>query len=98
MTDQDQGTAPVPISSVVSEVVRLLDSNYDGSVKSMSDMIRREIMLSRKSQYRIAQEAGVAQSQLSRFMSGEVGLTTATLDRLLPVLGLRLVQDRRRRA
>ncbi len=47
--------------------------------------------------YQIAQATGIENSALSRFISGERGLTTASLDKLAEVLELRLeTQDERR--
>jgi len=58
----------------------------------LSDEIRRAIQSSGLSRYEIAKRSGVQQSALSRFVRGE-GLSTASLDRLAPVLGLHLVVD-----
>lgn len=55
------------------------------------DTIRRAIETSGKTRYRIAQEAGIAQSQLSRLMSGECGLNVETIERLAAYLGLEIV-------
>jgi transcriptional regulator with XRE-family HTH domain len=41
--------------------------------------------------YELSKLTGVQQAALSRFMAGHVGLTLATLDRLAPVLGLKIV-------
>ena len=58
--------------------------------------IRRAILASGQSRYAIAKASGVSEAALSRFMSGERGLTTATLDRLADVLGLEIVARRGR--
>ncbi|MBS2031593.1 MAG: helix-turn-helix transcriptional regulator [Deltaproteobacteria bacterium] len=55
-----------------------------------SDAIRQAILGSGTSRYQIAREVGVAESALSRFMSGKAGLTLKTLDRLAAVLGLKI--------
>ena len=57
----------------------------------LSRQIREAIASSGLTRYRIAEEAGVAQSTLSRFMAGEGGLTLDTLDRIAEVLRLSLV-------
>lgn len=57
---------------------------------SISDQLRRIIESSGQSWYRIAIESGVQQSSLSRFMRGERGLTTDSLDKIGAVLGLEL--------
>jgi transcriptional regulator with XRE-family HTH domain len=56
-----------------------------------SDQLRRIIAESGLSRYEIARRTGVDESALSRFMSGERGLTTDSIDRLAPALGLELV-------
>ena len=57
----------------------------------LSDQIRRAIKSCGLSRYRIAAEADVAESSLSRFLAKEHGLTTETLDRIAEVLGLEVV-------
>jgi len=52
--------------------------------------LRAAMRDSRKSRYAIAQESGISQSILSRFGSGERGLTAETAERLAVALGLRL--------
>ena len=91
MTDRGQREGLVSISVAIGEIACLLDSKYSEGVPSVSETLRREIVLSPKSRYQIAREAEVAQSQLSRFLSGETGLTSGTLDRLAAALGLELV-------
>lgn len=58
---------------------------------SVTEQIRRHIDGCGLSRYRIAQLTGVEQAVLSRFMSGERGLSTATLDKLSEVLDLEVV-------
>ena len=53
--------------------------------------IRKAIEASGKTRYRIAKESGVAQSQLSRLMSGERSLSVETLERLAECLELEIV-------
>lgn len=43
------------------------------------------------SRYRIAKEIGVSQATLSRFMSGQRGLSLAVVDRLCDLLGVSIV-------
>ena len=59
--------------------------------------IRRAIEASDKTRYRISQESGVSQSQLSRLMSGESGLSVENIERLADCLGLRITIERKRR-
>jgi transcriptional regulator with XRE-family HTH domain len=43
--------------------------------------------------YRIAAEAGVSESTLSRFLAGKIALSTTTLDKLAAVLRLKVVSE-----
>ena len=58
---------------------------------TLSDKVRRAILDSGLSRYRIAHVAGVEQAALSRFMAGKTNLTLTTVDRMADVLGLDLV-------
>ncbi len=63
------------------------------------DTIRKAIEASGQTRYRIAQETDIAQSQLSRLMSGERGLRIDTVQRLAEYLGLEIiVRPKRRKA
>lgn len=64
-----------------------------GKVESPSDQLRR-IIAAQPSCYDLAARAGVSRSTLTRFLKGERGLTTDTLDRLAGVLKLRIVAGR----
>jgi len=57
----------------------------------VSDQIRRLVDASGMSRYRIAQITGIDQSALSRFMSGERGLSSTALDALGELLDLQVV-------
>lgn len=57
---------------------------------SISDQLRHAIESAGVTRYRIAKEVGVSEAALSRFMSGERGLTLSTLDGLAAYLGLTL--------
>lgn len=61
---------------------------------SISDQLRHAIEDSGLSRYRIAKESGLSQSLLSRFMSGDRGLSLEAIDKLGTLLGFRLVLDR----
>ena len=61
------------------------------------DQIRRAIATSGKTEYRIAKEAGIAQSQLSRLGSGERSLTVETVEKLADCLGLEIIIRPKRR-
>jgi transcriptional regulator with XRE-family HTH domain len=59
----------------------------------LSDAIRQAIETCRKTRYQISQETGVDQATLSRFMSGKADLRLATLDLLLPAIGLTWTEE-----
>ena len=56
----------------------------------LSDQIRAAVTAREFSRYRIAKETGISESTLSRFMSGERGLTTSALDTLAAFLDLHI--------
>ena len=62
---------------------------------SVSDQLRWYMRASGISGLQLQRELGIHQTQLSRFLKGERGLTLATLDRLCKRFKLRLVPDRR---
>ncbi len=59
------------------------------NVKPLSDQLRAIVESSGLTRYRIAQETGIAESVLSRFMGGG-GLNLETLDRLGSLFGITL--------
>jgi transcriptional regulator with XRE-family HTH domain len=61
----------------------------------LSDQVRRAVDASGLSRYRISKELGVAESTMSRFMSGQGGLSLANLDALADLLGLDIAAPRR---
>jgi len=61
------------------------------------DEIREAIDASGKTRYRIAQESGIAESVLSRLMSGERGLSIDALEKLADYLGLEIVMRPKQR-
>ena len=62
----------------------------------MSERIRAEIERSDVSRYRLWQETGIAESTLSRFVSGERGLSMEALDALFEFFDLDVVSRGRR--
>jgi transcriptional regulator with XRE-family HTH domain len=62
---------------------------------SLSDQLR-EIIRSRGTAYATAKAAGVDPGVVSRFLNGERGITSDTLDRIALALNLRLVEVGRR--
>ncbi|MHB1033514.1 MAG: helix-turn-helix domain-containing protein [Pirellulales bacterium] len=59
----------------------------------LSDQLRRAIQESPKTRYRIWQETGLAESTLSKFMSGKGGLSVEGLDKIADCLGLNLTTE-----
>lgn len=56
----------------------------------LSDQVRNAVEASGMSCYRISKETGLSEPTLSRFMSGERGLTMKALDTLADFLELNL--------
>ena len=61
------------------------------AVTVVKDAIRRD----NRSITRLARDAGVSQSQVSRFVSGQRSVTIGTMERLIGTLGLELRPLRR---
>lgn len=61
------------------------------------DEIRRAIEASGLTRYQIAKDTGVAQSQLSRLVNGERGLSVEAIEQLAHYLDLEIVIRRKRR-
>jgi hypothetical protein len=53
--------------------------------------IRKAIEASDKTRYRLSQETSIPQSQLSRFMTGEKGLSFDAMERLAEALGVEII-------
>jgi plasmid maintenance system antidote protein VapI len=62
---------------------------------TFSDELRRAVDDCGLSRYRLCNELDIAESTLSRFMSGERGLTMKCLDRLAELLDLHIAAGRR---
>jgi transcriptional regulator with XRE-family HTH domain len=65
---------------------------------SISEQLRKAILASGVTRYRIAKENGIDQASLSRFMNGTTGLSGDTIDILCKYLGLKLVKTKRKRS
>ena len=65
--------------------------------KTVSDQLRALIRMRHLSPYAIGHAAGVSPSILSRFLAGQRGMTTASLDAVCGVLALELRESRRGR-
>lgn len=61
----------------------------------ISDQIRAAIESAEVTRYRIAQETGIDEATLSRFMAKKVGMSVETLDKLGEYLGLEIVKKRK---
>jgi transcriptional regulator with XRE-family HTH domain len=61
------------------------------------DEIREAIDTSDQTRYRIAKETGIAESVLSRLVSGERGLSLDAFERLADHLGLEIILRHKRR-
>jgi plasmid maintenance system antidote protein VapI len=68
-----------------------------GTTLNMADIIRAAIKRDGRTRYALAQESGVNQAVLGRFVRGERGLNLDTADRLCRVLGLELRPVRKRK-
>ena len=66
-------------------------------MSQLLNSIREGIDASGKTRYLIAQESGIAESVLSRLMSGERGLSIDALETLAEYLGLEIVMRPKRR-
>jgi transcriptional regulator with XRE-family HTH domain len=58
--------------------------------QTFADLIRQAVHASGKSAYAIARQSGVAQAVLSRFMTGERGISLQTAEKFCRALGLEL--------
>ncbi|HTU92683.1 MAG TPA: helix-turn-helix transcriptional regulator [Gemmataceae bacterium] len=63
-----------------------------GASGRLSQALRDALRTSSKSMYQIAQDAGVSQIVVSRFLSGERDIRMATADKLAEALGLMLAK------
>jgi hypothetical protein len=66
-------------------------------MENFTDSLRRAITDSGMTRYRISQESGIAESILSRFVRGERGLNSDSIDRLMACLELEIRPKRRKK-
>lgn len=59
------------------------------------DQLRDAVRNAEVSRYRIAQDTGVAESALSRFVNGTAGLSMEGIDLVADYLGLEIIQRRK---
>jgi transcriptional regulator with XRE-family HTH domain len=55
------------------------------------DTIRKAIEVGGKTRYKLSQETGIDQAQLSRLMAGKEGVSVENLERLAEALGLEIM-------
>ena len=60
-------------------------------MKNFSDQIRRAIRTSGMTQYALAKRSDLTRGGISRFMAGDRDMNLRTLDKLAPVLNVRIV-------
>jgi hypothetical protein len=60
-------------------------------MSKLLDEIRRAIRTGEKTRYRLSKEASIPQSQLSRLMTGEKGVSFDAYERLAEALGLEII-------
>jgi transcriptional regulator with XRE-family HTH domain len=63
----------------------------------LSDQVRRAVIASGLSRYRICKELGIAQSTMSWFMQGKGGLSMERLDSLAELLDLNITVGKRKK-
>jgi hypothetical protein len=64
--------------------------------EKLSEQIRQAISGSGLSRYRICKDTGILQSVMSRFMSGQGGLSMERLDALADLLDLNIIVGKRK--
>jgi hypothetical protein len=63
--------------------------------KPISDQLRYSVLHCGKSRYRISQETGITEAQLSRFVNGHADLALATIDILCECIGAELIAQKK---
>ena len=66
-------------------------------MSKLLDEIREAIRTSDKTRYRLSKETAIPQSQLSRLMTGEKGVSFDAMERLAEALGLEIIIRPKRR-
>jgi transcriptional regulator with XRE-family HTH domain len=67
-----------------------------GRRERLSDQVRKAIESSGLSRYRICKEIDMAEATMSRFMSGQGGLSMEFLDKLADLLNLNITAETRK--
>ena len=63
---------------------------------TISEQLKKAILASDKSRYRIWKETGVSQASLCKFINGTTGLTLENVDTIAECLGLELKAKRKK--
>jgi transcriptional regulator with XRE-family HTH domain len=63
--------------------------------KTLTDQIRSAVRESGLTCYQICKETGIDKASMSKFLSGQRGLSLAHLDKLAELLGLRITKGRK---
>jgi transcriptional regulator with XRE-family HTH domain len=72
-------------------------SNMKSKCKDIEKQLKRAILGSEMTRYRISKESGLTESQLSYFVNGKRSLTLPAAAKLAKALGLELVQKKGRK-
>jgi ribosome-binding protein aMBF1 (putative translation factor) len=94
-------SAALPYEQSAARTIGLLDiTNDTGTLDSMSkrkptitEVLRAAIERSGVTRYRIAKESRISESNLRRFVQGEMSIRLDNADKLAAYLGLRLTPD-----
>ncbi len=89
--------APARVRLTLVELLAIIGSMARRRV-TLSDQVRAAVDASGLSRYRICMETDISQAAMSRFMSGQGGLSMKALDRLADFLNLNITTGKRRRA
>jgi hypothetical protein len=65
--------------------------------RPFSQQIRDAVDASGKSRYAICNEIDLTQGAMSRFMAGKAGLSLEILDRLAPVVGMKITMKKQQK-
>ena len=82
----------VDVQAISCYSVNMAKNNY------LSDQLRQAIDDSGLSRYAIGKACEIDKAVMSRFMSGQVGLSLETIDRLVDYLRLELVTKQKKRS
>ena len=85
----DQGRLYLRIRKVFSTMIVM--AKKQKRPPTLSEQLKEAILNCGQTRYRIAQETGVTEATLSKFVHGHHGLSLETVDVLGKYLGLRLV-------